>query len=313
MDSTWDVIVVGGGAAGLQAAQMLGRARRRTLLVDAGGQSNRAADAVHGVLGHDGRPAADLYALGRRELAAYGTVVVRDGTVTAARATGEDGRPSFAVDLDGAEEQTTRRLLLAGGTEYLHADVPGAAELWGTGVFHCPFCHGWEVRDRRLALLAPGGGHLLHDLLLTGWSADVVLLTHGPATTLTRADREVLAAAGVRIEERRIARLRADDSGTLAAVVLEDGDELPRDGILTAHTRRQRSPLAEQLGLELRPDGTILTDGFGLTSRPGVLAAGDAAMTMPSVPNAIAEGARAGAFASTGLLAEDHGLAFPPG
>ncbi|MTD44454.1 FAD-binding protein [Conexibacter sp. W3-3-2] len=310
MDQDWDVIVVGAGAAGLNAAQMLGRARRRTLVVDAGEQSNRAAPAVHGVLGHDGRTADELYALGRRELATYPSVTVRDGTVTAARATGTPQAPAFTATVDG-DEHRSRRLLLAGGTTYVLPDVPGAAELWGTDVFHCPFCHGWEVRDAPLALLAPGGGHLLHDLLLTGWSDDVVVLTDGPATALDDAARATLDAAGVRLEERPIARLRAE-GGTLAAVVLADGEELVRRAVLSVHTRRQRSPLAEQLGLELRPDGTILTDGQAMTSLPGVLAAGDAAMSMPSVPNAIAEGSRAGAFASTGLLAEDHGLPFPP-
>ncbi|HWJ63477.1 MAG TPA: FAD-dependent oxidoreductase, partial [Acidimicrobiales bacterium] len=141
MDENWDCIVVGGGAAGLSAALVLGRARRRTLVIDAGRQSNAVAHGIGGLLGHDGRPPAELYELGRGELAAYPTVEVRDGEVVAGEA--DDGR--FTLQLADGRTETAKRVLLAGGMDYRRPDVAGAEERWGRSVFHCPFCHGWEV------------------------------------------------------------------------------------------------------------------------------------------------------------------------
>ena len=143
MDTRWDCIVVGGGAAGLSAALVLGRARRRTLLVDAGEPSNLPAEGIGGLLGHDGRPPAELYAMGRAELGAYSTIELREGIV----AGGEQVDGGFALDLAGGGRELTRRVILATGMAYRAPDLPGLAELWGRSVFHCPFCHGWEMRD----------------------------------------------------------------------------------------------------------------------------------------------------------------------
>src|SRR5688500_7569358 len=142
METSWDCIVVGGGAAGLSAALVLGRARRDTLVIDAGGQSNRPAHGIGGLLGYDGRPPAELYDQGRRELTAYPSVHVRDTTVVSAEVI--DGQ--FVVNLADGAWVTGRRLLLATGVEYRYPALDGIAGRWGTAVFHCPFCHGWEVR-----------------------------------------------------------------------------------------------------------------------------------------------------------------------
>ena len=157
MDTNWDCIVVGGGAAGLSAALVLGRARRRTLLVDAAGQSNLPAEGIGGLLGHDGRPPAELYAAGREELAAYPTVELRAGSVVGGARRGE----GFALELADGARETARRVLLATGLEYRYPALPGAAERWGGSVFHCPFCHGWEHRDEPLGVLERGssGAH----------------------------------------------------------------------------------------------------------------------------------------------------------
>src|SRR3954465_10850032 len=242
MNTTWDCVVVGGGAAGLSAGLVLGRARRRTLLVDAGQQSNLAAHGIGGLLGHDGRPPGELYEAGRREIAAYPSVEVRTGEVVA----GERAGDVFELELSDGRREGTRRVLLATGVQYRPPALPGLAELWGRSVFHCPFCHGWEVRDQSLAVLANGERAVHSSLLLRGWSDDVVLLTGGPAE-LDGDDRSRLAAARVVVDERPVAEL-ASSNGELVAVVFTDGTRLARSGLLVATPLHQRSQLVEQLG-----------------------------------------------------------------
>ncbi|HWV84430.1 MAG TPA: NAD(P)/FAD-dependent oxidoreductase [Capillimicrobium sp.] len=295
MDETWDCVVVGGGAAGLSAALALGRARRRTLVVDAGRPSNLPAEGIGGLLGHDHRPPADLYAAGRAELRTYPSVAVRAGEVTGGEATGD----GFVLALDGdAERVRARRVLLATGMDYRHPDVPGLAERWGRTVFHCPFCHGWEVREQPLCAL--GEAHAAERaLMLRAWSDDVTLLADG--APLAPEDERRLHDAGVTIDPRPVAEVRD------GAVAFADGTERPCGGILVATTLHQRSALARTLGAETQPPGplaadALLVDGQFQTTVPGLYAAGDAAAQMPSVPNAIATGATAAAMLVRGLM-----------
>ncbi|MGB0121167.1 MAG: FAD-dependent oxidoreductase, partial [Solirubrobacterales bacterium] len=153
MNETLDCAVIGGGAAGLSAALVLGRARRRTLVVDAGQQSNRASHGVGGLLGHDGRDPSELYEIGRTELGAYPSVEIIDGEAVKAKRL-ESGE--FEIAIDDGSVHTARRLILATGMEYRVDDLPGLDELWGNSVFHCPFCHGWEARDGALAIRGNG-------------------------------------------------------------------------------------------------------------------------------------------------------------
>ncbi|WNG85689.1 NAD(P)/FAD-dependent oxidoreductase [Mycobacterium sp. ITM-2016-00317] len=303
MEKIWDCVVVGGGAAGLSAALVLGRARRHTLLVDAGEQSNLAAPGIGGLLGFDGVPPAQLYARGRLELAGYPSVEVRDGEVVTGAAT--DG--GFTVELADGSAVQTRSALLATGMRYEFASVPGIAELWGRSVFHCPFCHGWEVRDRPLAVLADGDRGVHMATLLRGWSDDVVLLTGGPAA-LTDAHRSTLADAGVAVDERVVASV-ASAGGELDAVVFADGTDMARAGLLVATTLHQRSALAGKLGVELAAPGplsadAIEVDGLFRTSVPGVFAAGDASAQVPQVAAAIAAGSAAAASVVASFLEE---------
>ena len=291
MDNEWECVVVGGGAAGLSAALVLGRARRRTLLIDAGGQSNRAAHGIGGLLGFDGVPPAELYARGRRELERYPSVEVRDGEVRAAAA--GDG---ITLDLADGAGVHIRRLLLATGMRYDYPDLPGLAPLWGRSVFHCPFCHGWEVRDQPLAVLAQGERAVHMATLLRGWSDDVVLLTGGPAD-LSDDDRARLDIAGIPIDERKVRELDSA-AGELHAVVFDDGARLPRSALLVAAELRQRSGLAAQVGVKLVATGPVSpeavdTDPLYRTSVPGVFAAGDVCAQMPQIAAAVAAGSAA--------------------
>jgi thioredoxin reductase len=290
---------------------VLGRARRRTLLVDAGQQSNLVAHGVGGLLGHDGRPPADVYEQGRKELAAYPSVEVRSGEVVSGTRAGE----SFELVLSDGSRERTRRVVLATGMEYRPPEVKGLRECWGTSVFHCPFCDGWELRDQPLAVLARGEKAIHSALLLRGWTDDLVLLTDGPAD-LSEEERRRLAGAGVKIDERPVAELISCDA-ELEAVQFADGGRLERRGLLAATTLHQRSTLAEQLGAEpgeATPFGEtpVKVDGLCRTTTPGVFAAGDlSAQLPPSVASAIAAGSLAGMSVVQSLLADECGLPVP--
>jgi thioredoxin reductase len=310
MDGEWDCVVVGGGAAGLSAALVLGRARRRTLVVDAGAQSNLPAHGIGGLLGHDGRPPAELYATGRAELAAYPTVDVRKGEIVRG---GSDG-PGFAFELADGTRAAARRVLLATGMEYRMPDIRGLAELWGRSAFHCPFCHGWEARDQPLAVLATGERAVHMGLMLRGWTDDIVVLTDGTPVDATHGEQ--LAAAGVSIDLRAVAEFNSE-AGELAAVTFTDGERLARRGVLVATLLRQRSGLGVQLGVATAPTGpvaenAVAVDAFCRTSVPGVFAAGDVSAQMPQVTAAVSTGALAGAAIVQSLLADDYGLQVPP-
>jgi thioredoxin reductase len=300
MDTPWDCIVVGAGAAGLSAALVLGRARQRTLVVDAGGQSNRHAHGIGGLLGHDGRPPAEFYAAGRAELEAYPAVELRSGEVVG----GARENGGFVLELADGGREAARRVLLATGMDYQHPELPGIEERWGHSVFHCPFCHGWENRDRALGVLDGSERAAQRALLLRVWSDDVTLLTDGPAE-LEPEDLERLRAAGVAIDERRVTGLRGPGS-TLTAVVFDDGAERRCTGLLVPVTLRQRSALAEQLGAAAAAPGPVAADAVEVDERfhtgvPGLSAAGDVSAQMQSVASAVAAGSVAAAMIVHGL------------
>ena len=300
MRPDWDCIVVGGGAAGLSAALVLGRARRKTLVIDAGAPSNGVAEGIGGLLGHDTRPPGDFYAAGRAELAAYPTVELRSGEVI----DGERVEEGFALELADGSTETARRVLLATGMDYRIPELPGAEERWGRSVFHCPFCHGWEHRDEPLGVLHRGGS-----LLLRAWSDDVTLYTDGPAE-LSSEERAQLDAEGVAIEERRIVALRGPD-GTLTAVELEDGSERACEGLLVPVSLHQRDGLAARLGATAAEPGKMAADAVEVdrmfaTSVPGLSAAGDLSTQVPSVANSVASGHYAAAMLVVGLMTEER-------
>lgn len=305
MEENWDCIVVGGGAAGLSAALVLGRARRRTLVVDAGRPSNAVAHGIGGLLGHDGRPPAELYELGRGELASYPTVEVRPGEVVAGATDGD----RFTLTLDDGRTETATTVLLASGMDYARPDVPGVEERWGRSVFHCPFCHGWEVRDQALGVLDPGPMGAMRALMLTMWSDDVTLFTNGPAS-LDPIDAQRLHTAGIDVVEQPVARLAGPGDG-LEALELADGTRRACGGLLLPVTLRQRSTLAAQLGAEAAPASPIAADALVVdpmfaTTVPGLFAAGDLGASMPSVANAVAAGSNAAAAVVHRLIAHRH-------
>ncbi|MEQ9092993.1 MAG: NAD(P)/FAD-dependent oxidoreductase [Miltoncostaeaceae bacterium] len=202
-------------------------------------------------------------------------------------------------------------MLLAAGMDYTPPDLPGLEPLWGGAVFHCPFCHGWEVRERALAALGPGPRLAHMALLLTMWSDDVVALTGGGAGPGPE-DLERLEAAGVRVDQRPVVGLEAEGE-RLTGVVFADGGALARDALMAATDMRVRSVPAERLGVATAdsgygPTGAITVDERQRTSVPGVFAAGDVTGALQQVSVAVAAGSTAGAMVVQSLLAEDHGL-----
>jgi thioredoxin reductase len=278
--------VVGGGPAGLSAALVLGRARRRVLVLDTGRPANMKSGAIGGLLGQSGVAPVDLRRAGREQLADLPTVEVRDAAVIDA-----DLGSELRVRLDDRSELRTHALVLAHGLSYEPPALPGIEPLWGRSVFHCPFCDGWEVRDRALAVHGNGPDVVRSALVVSGWSSDVVLLTDGPAE-LGDGGRAMLAAAGVRLREEPIRRL-AGDEGHLDRIEFASGPAEERDALFVRTRREQPNGLAAALGCELTPGGTIVTDDDGRATVAGVYAAGDAATErLRSVAAAIGSGSR---------------------
>jgi thioredoxin reductase len=297
----YDAAVVGGSFAGHSAAMQLARARRRVLLIDAGRPRNRFARTSHGFPGQDGRRPAEIVATARAEVTAYPTVTVREDE--AVRATGAIG--AFELTLASGEAVRARRLVLATGIVDELPDIPGLRERWGVSVLHCPYCHGYEVADRRLGVLAVGEMSLHHALLIPDWSGDVTLFTN-EAFAPDEAQRATLAARGVRIEQRRVEAL-VGTSPALAGIRVGGGDVVPLDALFTMSRTVMASPLAEQLGCAFDdgPFGPVIrTDASKETSVPGVFAAGDAARAPHNATWAASDGVTAGVKAHQSLAAD---------
>jgi thioredoxin reductase len=292
-----DAVIVGGGPAGLSAALVLGRARRRVLVIDGGRPANEMVSAVGGLLAQSSTSPKELRRTGRQQLAEFPTVGVRDGDVLDARRIGDE----FVVTLEH-EEVRARSLVLAHGLRYDPPPLPGIRPLWGHSVFHCPFCDGWEVRDRPLAVHGNGRAAARSALVVAGWSRDVLLCTDGPADL--DGERPMLEAAGVRIREDPIRRL-VGDGERLRRIEFLDGAPEHRDALFVRTIREQPNDLAASLGCELGPGGTIVTDEDGRTGVAGVFAAGDAATDHSrSVANAIGTGSRVAYAATLDLIAQ---------
>jgi thioredoxin reductase len=281
-----DAMIVGGGPAGLSAALVLGRARKRVLVLDTGRPANTAsAHAIGGLLAQTGVSPAELRRRGREQLAEFPNVDVRDGEVLDAELEAE----GLAVRLDSGSARA-RAPVLAHGLRYDPPPLPGVGGLWGHTVFHCPFCDGWEVRDRPLAIHGNGPAAARSALVLSGWSNDVVLCADGPAQL--NGQRDVLTGAGVRIREEPIREL-VGRGGRLERIEFMAGPAERREALFVRTQREQPNGLAAALGCRMSDGGTIETDLDGRTGVPGVYAAGDAATAHSrSVANAVGFGSR---------------------
>jgi thioredoxin reductase len=292
-----DVVIVGGGPAGLSAALMLGRCRRRVLLFDHGRYRNARARRVHGYLTRDGTDPNELRRIGRTEIAQYPNVAIREAEVEAARPT-ERG---FELQLQSGERIACRKLLLATGVVDRLPALPGIDALLGVCAFHCPYCDGWERRDQPLVAYGAGDTGAVLALELTMWSSDVALCTGGNAPSSTL--RERLRHFAIDTHEQPIARV----SGSEDAVVItfEDGSTLSRRALFYSEGCVQGAPLAEQLGLQISPRGGVEVGRLETTNVPGVYVAGDASRDALQAIVAAGEGSTAAIAINRALFKED--------
>ncbi|MFE1592836.1 NAD(P)/FAD-dependent oxidoreductase [Nocardia sp. NPDC058705] len=311
LNDSYDVVVLGGGAAELNAALMLARSRRSVLVIDAGSPRNAPAQGVHGLLGREGMSPLELLEVGRAEVRGYGGQVVSGEVVAVDRVAGAANPADFRVTLADGRTVRARRILIATGLGDVLPEIPGLRERWGNEVLHCPYCHGWEVRDQRIAVLASGPMSVHQALLFTQLSDDIVFLTH-TSDALNAEDAEKLAARGVRIVEGEVVEVLADDH--LTGIRLADGTVLERDAVVVAPRMNTRATFLTSLGLtpEPHPAGIgdhIPADPVGRTSVPGVWIAGNATDPTAQVGAAAAAGAMAGAQINAELVMADTATA----
>ncbi|MEU4647615.1 NAD(P)/FAD-dependent oxidoreductase [Nocardia fluminea] len=303
LDDSYDVVVFGGGAAGLNAALMLARSRRSVAVIDAGAPRNAPAQGVHGLLGREGMSPLELLEIGRAEVRGYGGHVVSGEVVSVARA-GDTAGAEFLVSLADGSTVSARRILVATGLADELPDVPGLREHWGHDVLHCPYCHGWEVRDQRIAVLASSPMSVHQALLFSQLSDDIVFLSH-TADTLSAEDAEKLVARGIRIVDGKVVEVLGTDR--LTGVQLADGSVVERDALVVGPRMNTRATFLADLGLipEPHPSGMgdhIAADPMGRTSVPGVWIAGNATDPSAQVGAAAAAGAMAGAQINAELV-----------
>ncbi|MEU0568985.1 NAD(P)/FAD-dependent oxidoreductase [Nonomuraea sp. NPDC005983] len=296
-DMMYDVMVAGAGAAGLNAALVLARARRRVAVVDTGEPRNAPAAHMQGFLSRDGMPPASLLEVGRAEVAGYGVRLI-DGRVDHI----DDHSDGFHVHLAGGPVLRARRILVATGLRDELPELPGVRERWGRDLLHCPYCHGYEVRDEPIGVLGTHPGAVHQALLLQQWSADIVFFPH--ALDLTGEERERLAARGVRVVDGEVKRLMVDGD-RLRGVELADGQEVPRSAVFVFPHMVPRDALLTGLGCERDENGWVRTDPSGRTSVPGVWAAGNVVNPRAQVVTAAGMGSAAAIAVNNDLVEEE--------
>lgn len=290
----YDILVIGGGAAGLNAALVLLRARRRVAVVDAGRPRNAPASHMHGFLSRDGLPPAELLTLGRAEVAGYGGDII-SGTVT-------ELHPGFRATLADGTVLGARRVLVTTGLGDRIPDTPGLAERWGRDVLHCPYCHGYEVRDQPLGVVGGGAEAVAHAVLIRQWSDDVTLFA-GDAD-LTPEHAEVLAARDVRVQPGAVRRIVVEHDA-LRGVEVESGDVIDCAAIFVRPTFTPHDALLRDIGCDVDEQGWTVHDAAGTTSVPGVYVAGNAADPRAQVVTAAGQGSAAAIAINADLVAEE--------
>jgi thioredoxin reductase len=295
VDQSYDVVIIGGGAAGLSAALVLGRARRRVAVIDAGSPRNKPAAHMQGFLSRDGMPPADLVAAGRAEVTSYGVEIIDDNVASI--------EPGFEVRLASGETLRGRRILVATGVGDELPDIPGVRERWGRDLLHCPYCHGWEVRDQPLGVLGTHPAAVLHAQLVRQWSDDVVFFAH--THDVTDEEQAAFDARGIRVEHGEVTRLVVEDD-KLTGVELADGRVVVRHAVFVRPGNiPHHDELLPGLGCELDDAGFAIVDGTGLTSVDGVWAAGNVVDPRAQVITSAGQGSAAAIAINADLVADD--------
>lgn len=306
--NSFDVVVIGGGAAGLSAALMLGRTRRSVAVVDAGHPRNSPASGVHGFITREGMNPQDLVIAGRADVQSYGGVIITGTVVDAART--DDGHLRFRTTLDDGTVLFSRRLLLTTGLTDVLPDIPGIGERWGREVLHCPFCHGWEVRDQHIGILGTRAMSVHQALLFRQWSSNITLFLNDTVEP-TEEEWEHLAARGIEVVDGAVTRIRNEnDGGALSGLELASGRVVPLDALAVAPRFVANTGIFAGLGLNpvQHPAGVgehLAVDEMGATDVDGVWAAGNVANLMLQVLPSAAAGSAAAVAINNHLMTEE--------
>ncbi|MEX5272128.1 NAD(P)/FAD-dependent oxidoreductase [Kocuria sabuli] len=296
--SRYDVVIIGGGAAGLSAALVLARARRKVLVVDAGAPRNAPAAHMHGFLSRDGLPPGELLTLGRAEVTSYGGEILEDTVTELVR--GNDS--GFSMLLSSGQQVSARRLLIATGLRDELPDIPGLAKRWARDVLHCPYCHGYEVRDQRLGVLGASPDTVHYAQIVAQWSADIVFFA--PTDTVTTAQRAGLAARSIGLVEGMVQRVLVEDD-RLCGVQLDDGRTIGRDVLFVPPRFVPHNDLLVELGCAIEESGWPVRDSTGQSTVAGVWVAGNVANPRAQVITAAGEGSAAAIAINTDLVHGD--------
>jgi thioredoxin reductase len=295
----FDVIIVGGSYSGLAAGMALGRALRQVLIIDSGQPCNRQTPRSHNFITQDGKTPQEISTAARRQVEAYNTVTFYNGLATGGRRT-EEG---FEISTRAGDVFIAKKLVFATGIRDVMPDIKGFAECWGITVIHCPYCHGYEVRNEKTGIFANGDIAFDFSKLIHNWTKDLSLLTNGQCT-LSGEQSQLLKGRGINIIPAEIDRLE-QQKGHLQAVIFKDGSHLPLKALYAKIPFVQHCDLPKNLGCELTEHGFIQVDAFQKTSVPGIYACGDNTTFMRSIANSVAMGTLSGVMANKEIIDEE--------
>lgn len=297
--STFDVIIIGGSYSGLSAAMALGRSLRNVLVIDGGLPCNRQTPHSHNFITHDGKTPAEISSLARQQVEAYKTVKFHNGLAIK----GASIPNGFEIETDSGEAFKTGKIIIATGINDLMPEIEGFAECWGISVIHCPYCHGYEVKNEVTGILDAGGAAMHLAPLVKNLTSKLSIFTNG-ISTLSEEERKKLATHDIKIIETEIDRIE-HINGRIQHLIFKDGSSTPVKALYAKLPFVQHTNIPQKLGCEFTEHGFIKTDPFSQTSVPGVYACGDCTTPMRSVASAVATGNLAGAMANR-QLCEEH-------
>lgn len=295
--NTFEVIIIGGSYSGLSAAMSLGRSLRKVLVIDSGKPCNRQTPHSHNFLTQDGETPAAISQKAKKQVMDYPTVSFHEGLAIKAHKTGND----FEVITETGKKFTSKKLIFATGLKDIMPEIDGFADCWGISILHCPYCHGYEARGTKTAILANEDSGFHYAQLLSNWTKDLALFTDG-ISILTAEQAEIVKKNGVKIIEEAISHIE-HDKGKVRHIVFKDGTQFPVETIYCRPNYIQHCPIPEELGCELTEQGLIKTDAFQKTNIDGVFACGDSTSGR-SVAVSVSTGSIAGVFANNELTGE---------
>ncbi|RCH54416.1 NAD(P)/FAD-dependent oxidoreductase [Mucilaginibacter hurinus] len=292
IQSSFDVIIIGGSNAGLSAAMALGRALRKVLIVDNGKPCNRQTPHSHNLIMHDGWTPADMHTAAKKDVLSYETVQYQEGTVTAVNGIDND----FKITINNTQHVNARKVILATGIKDVFPAIEGFAECWGISVIHCPYCHGYEYRSKVTGILANGDGGFEMARMINNWTKNLTIFTNGSAA-FTEEQLTVLSKHNIAVISNEILAIK-HNNGYLHSLVLKEAGEVVLDALYARLPFTQNTGIPEHLGCALTEQGYLHVDNLQRTTVPGIFACGDNSTFMRSVSAAIASGTMAGVAAS---------------